>query len=44
MVAGKDDNILPSAAEAARLAKLLPQCSAIVVRAQGHLILGAPRL
>ena len=41
VVAGKDDNILPSAAEAARLAKLLPQCSTIVVRAQGHLILGA---
>lgn len=41
VVAGRDDNILPSADEASRLVREIPQCTKVVMRAQGHLALGA---
>ena len=41
VVAGQDDNILPSAEEASRLVQQLPQCTKVVLGGQGHLALGA---
>jgi len=41
VIAGSNDNILPSAEEADRLVAALPQCTKIVVRSQGHLVLDA---
>lgn len=39
VIAGSNDNILPSALEADRLVAALRQCTKVLVRSQGHLVL-----